>query len=103
MWANPPEVEFLGTISKCRKRNRISSLLVYVLHKTRKKAFSRRGRAKTGKEMYKKRDAPADLLFCSLNIPFFFFTFLSPSASVDLKVLSVGRYATTLKHGCVAD
>ena len=33
--ANPPEAEFQGTISKLRKRNKILSLLVYVLHKTR--------------------------------------------------------------------
>ena len=33
MWANPPEAEFQVTISKLRKRNKISSLLVYVLHK----------------------------------------------------------------------
>ena len=34
MQANLPEVEF-WTISKFRNRNKISSLLVYVLHKTR--------------------------------------------------------------------
>ena len=33
-------------------------MLVYVIHKTR------RCRAKRGKEMYKKRDARAKLLFC---------------------------------------
>ena len=32
--ADPPGVEFEGTISKFRKRNKISSELVYVLHKT---------------------------------------------------------------------
>ena len=35
MWANPPEVEFQTTLSQSRTRNKISSLLVYVLHKTR--------------------------------------------------------------------
>jgi len=35
MWANPPGVEFLGTISKYSKRNEISWLIVYVLRKTR--------------------------------------------------------------------
>ena len=54
MKENPPGVKFLGTISKLRKRYEIWSLLVYVLHKTRNWAFSRRSRAKTGKEMYKK-------------------------------------------------
>ena len=33
-------------------------MLVYVVHKRR------RSRAKTGKEMYKKRDVRAKLLFC---------------------------------------
>ena len=31
--ANPPEVEFQGIISKFRERNKISPLLVYVLHR----------------------------------------------------------------------
>ena len=35
MYENPPQVEFQGTISKFRNRNKISSLLVYVLLKTR--------------------------------------------------------------------
>ena len=35
MYKNPPEFEFQGTIFKFRKRNKLSSLLVYVLHKTR--------------------------------------------------------------------
>ena len=33
MKANPPEAKFQMTISKLRKRSKISSLLVYVLHK----------------------------------------------------------------------
>ena len=33
MQANPPEAKFQMTISKLRKRSKISSLLVYVLHK----------------------------------------------------------------------
>ena len=51
---NPPGTEILGPISKFKKRNKISSLLVDVLHETRNWAFSRRSRAKTGKKMYKK-------------------------------------------------
>ena len=51
---NPPGVEFFGAISKYRKINKISSLLVYVLHKAQNLAFSRRSRAKTGKKMSKK-------------------------------------------------
>ena len=54
MWANPPEAEFQVTISKLRKRNKISSLLVYVLYKTRNKAFPRRSRVKTVKKCTKK-------------------------------------------------
>ena len=34
LYANPPGIEILGPISKFRKRNKISSLLVYVLYKT---------------------------------------------------------------------
>ena len=34
MYANPPEAEFQVTISKLRKRNKISPSLVYVLHET---------------------------------------------------------------------
>ena len=85
MQANPPEAEFQGTKFKLRKRNKISPLLVCVLHKTRNQAFSRRSRAKTGKKCTKKRDARAKLLFCSLN-QLFFFTFSLLSASVDLKL-----------------
>ena len=67
-----PEAEFQVTISKLRKRNKISSMLVYIPHKTRNQAFSRRSRAKTGKKCTKKRDARANLLFCLLNLLGFF-------------------------------
>ena len=59
------------TISKLRKKNKILSLLVCVLHKTRNKTFSRRSRAKRGKKCTKKCDARAKLLFCLLNLLFF--------------------------------
>ena len=68
--ADPPGVEFQGTITKFRKRNKISSSLVYVLHKTWNKAFSRRSRAKTTKKCtknWKKCDARAshfDVAYC---------------------------------------
>ena len=52
---------------KLKQRNKISSLLVYVLHKPQNLAFSCRRHAKTGKKCTKKRDARAKLLFCSLN------------------------------------
>ena len=61
MYANPPEFEFQVTIFEFRKRNIISSLPVYVLHKTR------RSRAKTAKKWTKKRDARTKLLFCLLR------------------------------------
>ena len=59
------------TIFKLRKRDKISSLLVCVLHKTRNKAFLRRGHAKTGKKCTKKRDTSAKLVFCFLNLLIF--------------------------------
>ena len=31
--ANPPGIESLGTMPKFRKKNKISSMLVYVVHK----------------------------------------------------------------------
>ena len=88
MQASPPGVEFLRTISKCRKRNKISSLLVYVLHKTRNQACSRRSRAKTGREMYKKAWCTCKVVVLLIK-PIVFLTFSLPSASLDLKVPSV--------------
>ena len=70
---NPPEVEFRGTISKFRDRSKISLLLVYVLHKTWNRVFSRRSRAKTGKEMYKKAWC---CWSCCFSYKTFFFFFL---------------------------
>ena len=66
-----PSWSWIVTISKLRKRNKISSLLVYVFHKTQNLTFSRRSRAKTGKKCTKKRDARVKLLFCLLNLLFF--------------------------------
>ena len=66
------------TIFKLRKRDKISSLLVYVLHKTRNKAFLRRDHAKTGKKCTKKRDTGAKLLFCFLNLLIFGPSHFSP-------------------------
>ena len=53
--------------SKIKQLNKFSSLLVYVLHKTCTPYL-----CKNGKEMYKKRDARAKLLFFLLNL--FLFT-----------------------------
>ena len=78
------------TISKFRKWNKISSALVYVLHKTRHKAFSHRGCAKTRKKCTKKCDAHAKLLFCLLNI--WFLTFLLRPCRWILKSLLSNHY-----------
>ena len=84
MWANPPEAEFQVTISKLRKRYKISSLLVYVLLKTRNKAFPRRCRVKTRKKCTKKVWCTCEVVVLLIK-PFVFFTFSLPSASLDLK------------------
>ena len=77
------ELNSLG-VSKYRKINKISSLLVYVLHKAQKLAFSRRSRAKTGKEMYKK--ACTCKVVVLLVKPIGFLTFSLPFASLYVKV-----------------
>ena len=58
------------TISKLRKRNKISSLLVYVLHKREIRHFYVLVVQKTGKKCTKKCGALAKLLFCSFNLFF---------------------------------
>ena len=63
MYTNPPEIEFQGTIFRFRKRNKLSSLLVYVLHKTRDQAFPRRSRAKTANKCTTKIDARSIFIF----------------------------------------
>ena len=67
MHGNSPEFEFQVTIFESRKRNIISSLPVYVLHKTRNKVFSRRSRPNTAKKCTKKRYARTKCLFCLLR------------------------------------
>ena len=71
MYANPSEFELQGTIFKLRKRNKMLSLLVQVLRKTRNKLFSRPSRAKTAKKYTKKCDVLAKLLFHLLNLLIF--------------------------------
>ena len=71
MYANPSEFELQGTIFKLRKRNKILSLLVQVLRKTRNKLFSRPSRAKTARKCTEKCEARAKLLFWILNLLFF--------------------------------
>ena len=68
MQATFPGVEFLRTLSRFKKRKGNSSSYVHGLHKTSHWEVSRRSRAVDVKEMYqkqKKRDALAELLFCS--------------------------------------
>ena len=67
MYTNPPEFEFQGTIYKFTKRNKLSSLLVYLLHKTGDQAFTRRSRAKTANKCRIKLDAHS-IFFCLLNL-----------------------------------
>ena len=90
MWANPPEAEFQVTISKLRKRNKISSLVVYAVHKKRKKAFPRRSRVKTVKKCTKKVCCTWEVVVLLIK-PIVFFTFSLPSASLDLKVPNISK------------
>ena len=68
MQANYFEAEFSSIISKFRKRKKLSSSLVNVLHKTWNWAFSRRSRAATPKKCTKKHAAREELLFCLFNL-----------------------------------
>ena len=61
---HPSEVEFLGTISKYSKRNKILSLLVYVVHKTEIRHVYVVVVQKRAQKCTKKRGARAKLLFC---------------------------------------
>ena len=68
MYTNPPEFEFQGTIYKFTKRNKLSSLLVYVLHKTGDQAFPHRSRVKTANKCRTKLDARSKFVFFFLLI-----------------------------------
>ena len=86
MLATFPGDDFLGTTLKFRKRKKISSSLVYVLHKTWKK----RGifmwlSCRNGKEMYKKARCTCKLVFL-LNKAIAVLTFLLPSLLLLLKL-----------------
>ena len=95
-----------GDHIQVQKEKQISSLLVYVLHKTRNEAFSRRSRSKTGKEMWKKSLCTCKvvvLLIKPIVFCFFFLTSSLPSASLDLKVpgfVSVSRLASSFCSWC---
>ena len=82
MQASPPEAEYQGTISKLSERCKISSLLVYVLHKTRNQTFSG-SREKTGKKCTKKFLCTCKVVVLLIK-PIFFFTFSLPSASLGV-------------------
>ena len=63
MQATFPGVALLRILFNFKKRKETSSSYVHVLHKTSNKEVSRRSRAVDVKEMYRKRDARAELLF----------------------------------------
>ena len=87
-------------ISKFRKRNKISSLLVYVLHKTGNYSFSPRSRAKTAKKCTKKCDGRAKLLLCLTNL--LFFDVLVATRRWILKSLMRLRAPASRKLDCTA-
>ena len=58
----PPDLEFQGTIFKFRNRNKISSFLVYEIWHIHVVIVQKRQR-----NVQKKRDARAKLLFCLLR------------------------------------
>ena len=78
-------VDFLGTISRLTKRNKILLLLVYVLHKMHNWAFSHCSYTKMAKKCTKK-------LWCVCKVvvflmkPIGFFDILIAVMSLDLKV-----------------
>ena len=84
MKADPPAVEFLRTMSKFKKRSKISSSLVYVLHKTLNSAFSRRSRAVTAKKCKTSVMHVQVVVFLIKPIVFFFLYVLAAVATSDL-------------------
>ena len=69
MYANPPESEIQGTIFKFRKRNKSSSLLVYVLYKHEIRHFHVVVVKKQQRNVQK--SVMHVQLFCLLNLLFF--------------------------------
>ena len=76
MQASPPEAEYQETISKLSERSKISSLLVYVLHKTRNQTFSR-SREKTETKCTKKVLMHVQSCCFAYKTYFFFFCILA--------------------------
>ena len=87
---NPPKAEFQVTvfISKLRKRNKISSLLVYVLHKHEIRHFHVVVVQKREGNLQKSVVHVQSCCF-AYSTYCFFFTFSLLSASLDLKVHNV--------------
>ena len=84
-----------------RRRKKISSSLVYVLHKTWVLAFSRRSRAVTpAKKCTKKRGARANLMFCLINL-LLFLTFSLPWPSSLLNLPTTNSKAAPCYHRSV--
>ena len=71
--------------------------IVYVLRKTRNQACSRRSRAKTGREMYKKAWCTCKVVVLLIK-PIVFLTFSLPSASWDLKVRILAGKRGSRRH-----
>ena len=86
MWANPPEAEFQGTIAKLRKKNKISSLLVYALQSIKRKIRHFHFVVVQKQE----RNVPKSVMnvrnVVLLIDPIACLTFSLPSASLDLQV-----------------
>lgn len=104
MYASTPGVEFIRTISKYRKRKKISLSLVYILAPWNVKLgriwFSHHSRAMTVMTCAKKRvtHVQSSRLFCVLNL-MLFFTCSLPSSSLDLKVPSKSGKVTSVGKG----
>ena len=75
MQANFPEVDFLGTTLKFRKRKKNPSSLVYVLNKTWNLAFSSCSRAGTAKKCTTLKAWGTCKIVVLLDKPFAFLTF----------------------------
>ena len=86
MEVNPSGVEFLRTLSKFRKRKKLSSLLFYVLYKSRNLAFSRCSLAVTGWQRNVEKILPHVQLCLSYSKYCYILTFSMLSLSWHLKL-----------------
>ena len=96
------KAEFQATIFKFRKRNKISSLLVYVLLKTRNWAFSRRSRAKTGKKCTKKAWCTCKVVVLLINLLFFWRSRWRPLRWILKSLISL-KFLSLYNAGCICE